>query len=157
MSFELEIDAASVFAKLDGVGEEVRKRFAASAKAIEEKMLADAKANAVRHFHSVGEKPGVYLASFSGGVKETDGGVIGWVRNGARLAHLMEYGFTISDFIIGGGVDALMRFDGDVGAVYRREIHRHATAVQAYPAIGPAFEAHKDEIETAARDAVKDL
>jgi len=158
MSIEFEIDASSVYAKLDKLSGEVRDRFAASIKQIEERMLAEARANAVAHFHSVGKKPGVYLASFSGGVKQTDGSIIGWVRNGARLAHLMENGFTISDLLIAGSADAVMKFElAGVAELYRRSVHRHKTAVQAYPAIAPAFEAHKGEVLDAARIAVEKL
>ena len=157
MSIRMEIDASSAFAKLDGMAADVRQRFAASVKEIEEKILAEARANAVSHFHSVGKKPGVYLASFSGGVNQTKGSIIGWVRNGARLAHLMENGFTISDLLI-QSKDVMAFLDaGSVAALYRSQVHRHATPVQAYPAIKPAFEAHKAEIETAASAAVQKL
>jgi len=158
MPFTMKVEARSAFAQFDGLADKVRQRFAGSIKRTEEAILAEARANAVAHFHSVGAKPGVYLASFSGGVKETNGSVIGWVRNGARLAHLMEDGFTISDLMIQakGGVMAWMEANS-VAALYRREIHRHATPVQAFPAIRPAFEAHKAEIEAAARAAVQNL
>lgn len=158
MPITVEIEASSAFAKLDGLAGQVRERFVASVKEIEKAILAEARANAVAHFHSVGKKPGVYLASFSGGVKETGGSVIGWVRNGARLAHLMEDGFTISDLMIHAEGGLMELFEADtVLVLYRREVHRHATPVQAYPAIGPAFEVHKPEIEAAARAAVQNL
>ena len=158
MPISIDIQASSLFAKLEGMSGKVRERFAASMKRTEESILSQARSNAVAHFHSVGNKPGVYLSAFSGGVKETPGSITGWVRNGARLAHLMENGFTISDLMIQADSGAMAFFEANSAAEpYRRNVHRHATDVQAFPAIGPAFEAHRAEIEAAARAALQNL
>jgi len=156
MSLTVNVDTSSAVAKLEAVGPTVRDAFAASLRTIEQAMLADARANAEAHFHSVGAKPGAYFAAFEGGVKQTDSAVIGYVRNANPLAHLLENGFTISDLTISAA--NVMRFElAGVGEIYRREIHRHATPVQAYPAITPAFEAHVAEVEAAALQATAKL
>ena len=156
MSLTVNVDSSSAFAKLDSLTGEVRERFAASIKQIEETILAEARINAVGHFHSFGKKPGRYLEAFRGGVKQTDSAVIGWVGNPSPLAHLLENGFTISDLMI--SANSVMKFElVGVAELYRRQIHRHATPVQAYPALRPAFDAHKGEVETAARRAVEKL
>jgi hypothetical protein len=157
MPFQFEIDDSAAFAKMEGASDKVMDRFAELLRPVEEAMLADARAKDVAHFHSVGAKPGLYLAAFSGGVKKTPAGVVGWIRNGNNLAHLLENGFTISDILIAtksaGGV---MAFDmGGVGKLFREYVHRHETKVQAYPAVHPAYEAHRDEVMAAAREAAK--
>ena len=156
MEIEVEVSAQTAFAKLEGVSARVRDRFTENLKPIEEAMLTDARTAALAHFHSVGKKPGLYLGAFEGGVHEDDKRVVGWVRNANPLAHLLEYGFTISDLMIEAG--GIMKFEAaGVGELYRRAVHRHATAVQAYPAIKPAFDAHKGEIQEAAERAVEGL
>jgi len=152
VSVEFEVDDKSAFARLEGVPQRVRERFAELLKPIEAAMLADARERALAHFHSVGKKPGLYLGAFAGGVSEKPSGVVGWVRNANPLAHLLEYGFTISDLMI--AASGVMAFEAEgVGELYRREVHRHATPVQAYPAIGPAFDAHKADVRAAAEQA----
>ena len=122
---------------------------------VEQSMLQDARSKAVDHFHSTGKQPGLYLAAFSGGVSKKETKVVGWVRNNSPLAHLLENGFTISDLLIDS--NNVMAFQSGVQELYAYAVHRHATKVQAYPAIGPAFEAHKGEVITAAEQAVQGL
>ena len=154
MTIEFEVDDSQAFAKLEGASDRVMDRFAEELTGIEQAMVNDARARAVAHFHSVGKKPGLYLGAFSGGVTQKPSGVVGYIRNNNNLAHLLEYGFTISDLLI--EASGIMRFEAEgVGELYRREVHRHATPVQAYPAIHPAFAAHKDEILAAAERAAE--
>jgi hypothetical protein len=156
MEISFEVDDSGAFANLEGASDRVMERFAEELRPVEQAMLADARARAVAHFHSVGAKPGLYLGAFSGGVKKTPSGVVGWIRNDNQLAHLLEFGFTISDILIAvKHVGDVMAFEGDVGTLYREYVHRHSTGVQAYPAIHPAFEARKAEIEAAAERAAR--
>jgi hypothetical protein len=156
MSFDFEVHAESAFALLEGVGEKVIDRFAEELRPIEQAMLDDARARAAAHFHSVGAKPGLYLGGFGGGVTVKHGSAIGWMGNSNPLAHLFEAGFTISDLMIYAKNAEVMKFAaGAVGDLYRKAVHRHATAVQPYPAILPAFEAKKGDIEAAAEQAAK--
>lgn len=154
MPITFKVDDSNAFVSLDGASDRVMDRFAELLRPIEEAMLDDARARAIGHFHSVGKKPGLYLAAFAGGVSRKPSGVVGWVRNSNNLAHLLEYGFTISDLMI--EASSVMRFDlAGVGELYRREVHRHATPVQAYPAIVPAFEARAGDVQAAAEQAAK--
>jgi hypothetical protein len=156
MDVKVEMTPATAYVKLEGVAPKVVEQFAKNLEVVEEAMLADAKSIALDHFHSVGKKPGLYLAAFQGGVKTQASSVTGYVRNANNLAHLLEYGFTISDLMIESA--GVMKFAlGGVGDLYRRAVHRHATVVQAYPAITPAFEAHKAEVLDAAQKAVDSL
>jgi hypothetical protein len=154
MPISFEVNDASAFAALDGADDRVMDRFAELLRPVEQAMLDDARSRAIAHFHSVGKKPGLYLGAFAAGVSRKDSGVVGWLRNANNLAHLLEYGFTISDLVI--EASGAMRFDvAGVGELYRREVHRHATPVQAYPAIHPALAARADEVLAAAEQAAK--
>jgi hypothetical protein len=158
MSIDFQIDAASAFAAIEGAPQKVVDNFAALLKPIEEAMLADARGRALAHFHSVGAKPGLYIGAFDGGVKVEHGSVIGWMGNSNQLAHLLENGFTISDLMIYAKNAEVMKFaGGGVGDLYRKAVHRHATTVQPYPAIKPAFDAAKGDIQAAAEQAVQGL
>ena len=154
MPVQFEIDDSGAYAKMEGADERVMSRFAELLRPIEQEMVADARARAEAHFHSVGKKPGAYLAAFDGGVKKRPSGVVGWVKNSNPLAHLLEYGFTISDLLI--NASGVMKFDaGGVGELYRRAVHRHETRVQAYPAVRPAVAAHLAEVREAAQTAAE--
>jgi hypothetical protein len=161
MSLTVKLTNDRAFTIFDGVGDDVMSAFAKGLRDIESRILSDARANAVSHFHSAGVDPGGYLKAFQGGVKEKKGSVVGYVRNAHPIAHLLEYGFTISDLMIVPGtgkntkaqVGDLMKFAGSAGDVFRRTVPRPETAVRAFPALGPAFEAHRGEIIAAAEDA----
>jgi hypothetical protein len=154
MAIEFVVDDSHAFAKFEGAGGRLKERLVEALRPIEQAILDDAMQRAVAHFHTVGAKPGLYLAAFSGGVKETDRGVVAWVRNPNPLAHLLEYGFTISDLLI--EANGVMAFDMQgVGTLYRSEVHRHETKVQAYPAIRPALADHVDEIRGALERAAR--
>lgn len=156
MSIEFEVKSRSAFAAIEGAPKKVVDAFAERLRPIEESMLADARSRALGHFHSVGAKPGLYLAGFGGGVKTRPSGVVAWMGNSNSLSHLFEYGFTISDMkIVAKDVNGLMKFAGDTGDVYRHAVHRHETKVQPYPNILPAFEARQADILEAAQQAAK--
>ena len=158
MPLTFEVDPQTAFATIEGAPQKVIDRFAEALRPIEQAMVDDARARAVAHFHSVGAKPGLYLAGFSGGVTEKHGSIIGWVGNSNPLAHLLEKGFTISDLMIYARNAEVMKFAvAGVGDLYRKAVHRHATQVRPYPAILPAFQAKEGEIMDAAQRAVEGL
>ncbi len=150
---QFQVTAYKLTAELEGASKRVLDRFAEKLRPIAARMLDEARARATAHIHSVGARPGAYLAGFNAGVKQDATSVTGWLANSNGLAHLFEYGFTISDLMIRARGGAMKFQEGGVGALYRKAIHRHATAVPAYPAILPTFEAHKAQIEQAAREA----
>lgn len=148
MPFSFEVDPQAVYLKFDAIGPGVRELLAQELRPIVDEMVDDARSRAVDHFHSLGAKPGLYLASIHGGVKEQSFRVSGWMRSSNPLAHLLELGFTIRDWMIES--KTLMAFElPDIGEVFAREVHRHATKVKPYPALFPAFEALQGEIEDA--------
>ena len=74
--------------------------------------------------------------------------MVGWLRSGDPLAHLLEEGFTISAMLIESAKVMAFEWAG-VGEVFAHEVHRPATDVRAYPSILPSFEAREAEIEAA--------
>ena len=146
MAATFSVDASRAFVRLDAIGPTMHRLLVDELTPIAADMLAEAKSNAVNHFHSVGAKPGAYLAAFSGGVSDKGTRVTGYLRNASPLAHLLEDGFTIKDMII-EAKSGVMAFDvGGIAKAFARSVHRHATAVSAYPAIRPAFEAKRSQI-----------
>ncbi|MFZ1109852.1 MAG: hypothetical protein WAN43_16075 [Rhodomicrobium sp.] len=164
-TFRSTIDAQAAYARLDAIGPKARQALKDALTPIAPAMQSDARDIALAHIHSIGDpaKAGRYLASIRGGLTDKGYKIVGWLRSGSPLGHLLELGFTIKDWVIVPGtgertkshLGALMAFD--VGGVSKvvKTVHRHATKVQAYPAIGPAFTKHRAEI-LAALDSVKD-
>lgn len=154
-SFNFVVDDAHVTLRLEAIGpdcrEALRSVLGPAAAAIDD----EARANAIGHFHSIGAKPGLYLAGFQHGSFEKGSRIGAYVRNGNQLAHLMEKGFTISDIDILPKTAEMMVFEGDAGKVFARHVHRHETKVQPYPALTPAFEAARDRLQADMTDAVK--
>jgi hypothetical protein len=157
MLFDVAFDTTAAFAKFDLADSNVREALLDELKPLAETIAADARRRAVAHFHSTGKKPGLYLASIYGDARaKGDSQVVGFVRSNNGLAHLLELGFTIRDWIIDSKGPYPMLFQVDGEAVGARSVHRHATQVEPYPAIFPAFEAARPEIDDAferARDA----
>jgi hypothetical protein len=164
-TFKQTIDAEAAYARLDGIGPKARQALKDALTPIAPAMEADARKIALDHIHSIGDpaKAGRYLASIRAGVSDKGYSIVGWLRTPSPLGHLLELGFTISDWVIvpgtgkypRSGLDGVMAFE--VGGVSKvvKSVHRHATKVSPYPAIGPAFTAHRAEI-LAALDSVKD-
>jgi hypothetical protein len=155
MPFDFTVDAQAAYARFDAIGPGVRQALLDELTPIAADMANDARALALAHFHSIGKKPGQYLASIRGGVSDKGSRVVGYVRSSSPLAHLLELGFTISDMIIEAKGGALMTFDTDGGVRSAFKVHRPETKVDPYPAIEPAFEAKRSDI-MAALDRVKD-
>ena len=156
MTPRLFINDEHITRVLDAVAPAIRAKLIDALTPIAEDIAADAKAAAEAHIRFLGAKnPGSYVESIKAGVSTRDAQrVIGYVRSGHHLAHLLEDGFTISDLTIVPGtgkaglshLGAIMAFDGDAGMQFAREIHRHETKVHAFPAINPAFAARRGEI-----------
>lgn len=150
------VSAGSLLEVLDRVGPDIQRRLEQRLGTIATEMAADARGRAAAHIRSWGAKnPGSYVTSIKGGLakKKSPTRATGYVRSGHPLAHLLEYGFTISDIMIQAKAADVMAFAGDAGEVFRKLVHRHATKVPPYPAIGPAFEARRAEIVAAIGEA----
>jgi hypothetical protein len=136
-----------------GLDQDVVKLLEVRLEPIAKEIGADAKSRAAAHIRFLGlVKPGSYVNSIYGALaRQRKNRALAFVRSGHPLAHLMEYGFTITDMMITVRNARVMKFAGvdDSGRyawMFRRSIHRHQTQVQPYPAILPAFEARRAEI-----------
>ena len=156
-TFDVSVDDGHALGvRLDAIGPNARAALKVTAGQIARDIDEDARARATAHFHTLGAKPGLYLAAFADGTYDKGDRVGGYVRNANGLAHLLEYGFTISDMTIYAKNGDVMAFGGDVATVFRKMVHRHQTKVEAYPAIGPAFDAASPDIGPALITAVKE-
>ena len=155
-SLNVRVDADRAMARIENVAPKAREKLAESVRDLADEIAADARSRAQSHIRFLGLKaPGSYVQSIRGGASEKDKQIVGFVRSGHPLAHLMELGFQITDLMITakpGGVLANASLD----EVFGIKVHRHATAVKPYLAILPAFEAARADIETALQAAVSD-
>ena len=153
-SLNVRVDDDRAMARLENVAPKARESLASSLRDLADEIAADARSRAQSHIRFLGVKaPGSYVQSIQGGVSEKDKQIVGYVRSGHPLAHLMELGFQITDLMIlakPGGVLA----DAETDTIFGRFVHRRATKVQPYPAILPAFEAAHGDIETALQSAL---
>lgn len=126
-----------------------------------EEMAADVRSRAVDHIHTLGTKPGLYLASIYSGVYDKAQRIGGFARSGSPLAHLLEGGANLpAHSIEAKAADALM-FTGSAGDVWRKAVQHPGARIPPYPAFGPAIDAKRDEIAArltaAVREAARDV
>ena len=144
LDIKVDVDESHVNAHFDQIGPDVKQALLTLSAEIAREIEDAARGFAIAHFHSVGAKPGLYLAGFKSGTYDKQSRVGGWVNNANPLAHLLEYGFTISEMTITAA--NLMAFEGDAGTVFAKYVHRPETEVPAYPALHPAFDEAKAAI-----------
>ena len=151
-SLNVTVDDDRAIARLERVGPDARAALKDELKDLADAIASDARARAQNHIRYFGAKaPGSYVESIAGGVAERDSAVIGYVRSGHPLAHLLELGTKAHD-ILPDAAKALA-FQGPAGLVFAQRVH--SPGMKPYPAILPAFEAARDEIEGALEQAVK--
>jgi hypothetical protein len=151
-SLNVSVDDDRAMARLEKVGPDARAALTESLKDLAETIAGDARERAQTHIRYLGLKaPGSYVESIVGGVSEKDRRIVGFVRSGHPLAHLMELGVQAHD-IFPKAADVLA-FEGPAGMVFAR--HVHDPGMHPYPAILPAFEAESDDIEGVLEAAVK--
>lgn len=144
-----------IVAQIDRMGPDVKAALEDALRPLAASMAADAQARARAHIRFNGKKPGQYLASIVGGVSVKDARVLGYVRSGDPLAHIMEGGAqTPAHDILPSAADVLA-FDGDAGAVFARVVHHPGAIIPPYPAIAPAFAARADEVRATIEKAVR--
>lgn len=156
MPFDAFVSDDQIAVQLSRIGPDVRAALERALAPIAQGMAADAKANAEAHIRFLGVKPGAYVASIFGGVSSKAERVVGYVRSGSPLAHLLEYGAQTPAHVIESSVAEAMAFEGGAGRVFARVVHHPGATIPAYPAIGPAFDARKGEIERALETALND-
>ncbi|MFT4098624.1 MAG: HK97 gp10 family phage protein [Rhodoblastus sp.] len=156
MPFEIVVNDRMQTAQLDRLGPDVRTALERKLRPIAEAMAGDARSRAEAHIRFLGVKPGAYVASIKGGVASKDRRVVGYVRSGSPLAHLLEYGAQTPPHVIEASVKEAMAFAGPAGRIFAAKVNHPGAAIPAYPAIGPAFAARRDEIRGAIESALDD-
>lgn len=150
MSFSITIDTSSVAARLAALGPNVKQALVAALTPIAASIEADARARAQAHIHTRGKTPGAYLASIHAGVAQrADGDIAVYAGSSSILAGWLEYGARVPAHLIGPDVAEALRFTGSAGEVFAKLVHSPGADIPAYPAIGPAFEAARDDIMSA--------
>lgn len=143
----IEINDGRLNAWFDAAPANVRAHLLARLTPIASDMRDDAKGRAAAHIRYTGKYPGQYLDSIQSGVSmKHPTRVTGYIRSGFFLARLLETGFNITDIMIYPKRVQAMLFEAFGGKVFAKAVHRHATRVEPYPAIRPAYESRKAEI-----------
>lgn len=168
MIVRLEIQAASLFERLERLGPRVRERLIEALAPIAAEMGADARARASSHIRFMGGEPGAYVEGIQSGVStKNEHRVTGYVRSEnpkvpfhgrmVPLAALLEYGAKIGPHEILPVLGKALKFKGSAGEAFARAVQSPGAAVPAYPAIHPAFDARRTEIAAALEEAVHGL
>ena len=140
-------------ARLEQVAPDAREALKDALRDLETAIAADARDRASAHIHYLGAKaPGSYVESIHGGVSEKDRSIVGYVRSSHPLAHLMELGVKPHDILPSAA--KVLHFEGSAGEVFAKYVHD--PGMQPYPAMIPAFEAARGDIEATLEAAVKD-
>jgi hypothetical protein len=142
--------------RLGNIGPSARQALLNVVRPLSRDMADDVRGRAAAHIHTVGKKPGAYLASIQQGVYDKGKRLGGFVRSGSPLAHLLEYGAHPPPHEIQAKAADVLRFNGSAGDVFRRAVQHPGATIPPYPAFGPAVAAHRDQIANALANAVKD-
>ena len=121
-----------------------------------QELYGDVLERAAAHIHTVGKKPGAYLASIQMGQYDKGKRMGGFVRSGSPLAHLLECGAKPPPHEIRASAAKALAFSGDAGTVFRRAVQHPGATIPPYPAFGPAMEAHRAEITEKLTQAVRE-
>ena len=141
-------------AQLDEIGPDLRGALETRLRPIADAMAQDARARAQAHIRFFGTKPGAYVKSIKGGLASKEKRVLGYVRSGSPLAHLLEDGANTPPHVIGAAVKEALKFNGSAGVVFARRVNHPGANIPAYPAIRPAFEAKTGEIRRALEESL---
>lgn len=146
MTIEITLDTTRLTARLDKMTPDVRAALKSALGPLAQELASNARGAAAAHIHYLGKKPGQYLASIYGGVSDkTEDRVVGFVRSGVPLAHLLEHG-TAERY-----KESLRTVREVLG-----QLHSGYTgAMPAYPAIEPVLSGAEDKVRDALESAVK--
>jgi hypothetical protein len=148
-------DDSKILAQLGEITLKARKALVEALAPLAKRIAGDAQSRAAAHIRFQGKAPGAYLASIYGSVASKESRVVGFVRSGHPLAHLLEYGATTPPHKIAASVAKMLKFTGSSGDVYARFVNHPGASIPAYPAINPAFEAAAGEARATIERAVK--
>ena len=141
--------------RLGNIGPSAKQALERVLRPLTQEMGDDVRGRAAAHIHTVGTKPGAYLASIQMGPYDKDKRMGGFVRSGSPLAHLLESGAHPPPHEIRASAAQALAFTGDAGTVFRRAVQHPGATIPPYPAFGPAMEAHRTEIADALANAVR--
>ena len=113
-----------------------------------------ARALARAHIRFLGVKPGAYLESIQGGVSTKEKAVLGYVRSGSPLAHLLEGGAHTPPHKITPLNAVALSWNSAAGQVFAKIVNDPGATIPAYPALSPAFDDARRDIEAAINRAV---
>ena len=148
-------DNGKIAAQLERLGPDLRQALEEKLKPLASRIASDARSSAEAHIRFLGAKPGTYLASIKGGVASKESRVVGYVRSGHPLAHLLEYGAKTPPHEIKASVAKMLHFTGSAGEVFARIVNHPGADIPAYPAITPAFAAAAEEARATIEETVK--
>jgi len=149
-------DAVELAAEYNRQGADELVFYDITASAEERGLMLDVLERAAAHIHTVGKKPGAYLASIQMGQYDKGKRMGGFVRSGSPLAHLLEGGAKPPPHQITASAASVLAFSGDAGIVFRRAVQHPGATIPPYPAFRPAMEAHRTEITEKLTQAVRE-
>jgi hypothetical protein len=146
MPFDISLKISErILERLDSLGPDLRAALAEEFTPIAVGMTRAARGAAQAHIRYLGTKPGAYLASIQGGVASKESKVVGYVRSGSPLAHLMEGG--VGPHRIAAKNARALSWMGASGRVFAKLVNDPGAA--AFPALAPAFDDARADIDQA--------
>jgi len=142
--------------RLGKIGPTAHEALDRAIRSLTPELYADVLGRAGDHIHTVGTKPGLYLASIAMGYYDKGKRMGGFVRSGSPLAHLLEAGANPPAHAIAASAASVLAFQGDAGTVFRKAVQHPGARIPPYPAFGPAMDAHQSEIVDRLREAVRE-
>ena len=142
--------------RLGNIGPSAKQALDRVLRPLTQELYGDVLERAAAHIHTVGKKPGAYLASIQMGQYDKGKRMGGYVRSGSPLAHLLEGGAKPPLHTITASTASVLAFNGDAGMVFRRAVQHPGATIPPYPAFKPAMEAHRTEITEKLTQAVRE-
>jgi hypothetical protein len=140
--------------RLGKIGPTTHEALDRALRSLTPELHADVVGRAAAHIHTVGKKPGAYLASIAMGYYDKGQRMGGFVRSGHPLAHLLEGGAKPPAHAIAASAASVLAFQGSAGMVFRQAVQHPGATIPPYPAFGPAIDAHRTEIEARLKEAL---
>ena len=142
--------------RLGNIGPSAKQALERVLRPLTQELHSDVLERAAAHIHTVGKKPGAYLASIQMGQYDKGKRMGGYVRSGSPLAHLLEGGAKPPSHTITASAASVLAFSGDAGIVFRRAVQHPGATIPPYPAFGPAMEGRRTEITEKLTQAVRE-
>lgn len=151
MPFSVTVNDSRITARLATFPARVRARLKSEIKPLADKLADEIRARSAAHIHTFGKKPGFYLATIHGGVADTGTEVVGYVRSGSPLAHLLEAG-TKAHAIFPKKASVLA-FEVGGKSIFARSVQTPGT--KPYPTFKPVLADRREEIVATLTAAIR--